>query len=212
MERRELFIRAVYSVVGVLIIALGAAILNVSNVGVDTYTASNTAIGRLFGLSLGTYQLILNIIFLFFIFIFGRKYIGLGTIITMASIGFLIDLFSKFLNNNISFTYTLFTKVMFLVLGTLLFTFGVAFYISADLGVAPYDAITLVITDYSHVKYKYIRIAQDVLFMVSAIIFKGPVGLGTVINAFFNGPLIDFWFNRVTNPLINRLIGKNKSS
>lgn len=209
MNNKETFIKIIFSISGVLIIALGAAILNVGQVGVDTYTASNIAIGSLFGLSLGTYQFILNLIFLFFIFIFGRKYIGLGTLITMVSIGFLIDYFTKLISNIIFFDLTFPFKVLFLILGTIFFTFGVAFYISADLGVAPYDAITLVITDYSHIQYKYIRMAQDIIFMISALIFGGPVGIGTVINAFFNGPLIDFWYKKISNPLIRKITIKN---
>ncbi|HHX67672.1 MAG: DUF6198 family protein [Miniphocaeibacter sp.] len=209
MSNKETFIKIIFSISGVLIIALGAAILNVGQVGVDTYTASNIAIGSLFGLSLGTYQFILNLIFLFFIFIFGRKYIGPGTLITMVSIGFLIDYFTKLISNIIFFDLTFPFKVLFLILGTIFFTFGVAFYISADLGVAPYDAITLVITDYSHIQYKYIRMAQDIIFMISALIFGGPVGIGTVINAFFNGPLIDFWYKKISNPLIRKITIKN---
>lgn len=209
MNNKETFIKIIFSISGVLIIALGAAILNVGQVGVDTYTASNIAIGSLFGLSLGTYQFILNLIFLFFIFTFGRKYIGLGTLITMVSIGFLIDYFTKLISNIIFFDLTFPFKVLFLILGTIFFTFGVAFYISADLGVAPYDAITLVITDYSHIQYKYIRMAQDIIFMISALIFGGPVGIGTVINAFFNGPLIDFWYKKISNPLIRKITIKN---
>ncbi|QQK07874.1 YczE/YyaS/YitT family protein [Miniphocaeibacter halophilus] len=205
MNNKETFVKIIFSVTGVLIIALGAAILNVGQVGVDTYTASNIAIGSLFGLSLGTYQFILNLIFLFFIFIFGRKYIGLGTLITMVSIGFLIDYFTKLISHIVFFDLTLPFKILSLIFGTMFFTFGVAFYISADLGVAPYDAITLVITDYSHIQYKYIRMAQDIIFMISALIFGGPVGVGTVINAFFNGPLIDLWYKKISNPLIRKI-------
>lgn len=206
MNKKELSIRIVFSIVGVLIIALGAATLNVGNVGVDTFTASNIAIGRVFNLSLGTYQILINCIFLIFIFFFGRKYIGIGTFVTMFSIGALVDVFTKLISNMVFFELNFFMKIIFLILGTGLFTFGVAFYISANIGVAPFDAITLILTDYSKVKYKYIRILQDLLFMFSAIVLMGPVGIGTIINAFFNGPLIEFWHVKISSPLIKKLL------
>lgn len=210
MNKKELIIRIIFSITGVIIIALGAAILNIGQVGADTFTAANLAIGKFLGLSLGTYQLTLNIFFLVITFFFGRKYIGLGTLVTMTSIGFLVEFFSNLLYSLIIFDLTLFLKTIFLLFGTSLFTFGIAFYISANIGVAPYDSITLILTDYTKIKYKYMRVLQDVSFMILAIIFKGPIGIGTLINAFFTGPFISFWFDRISNPLINRLLSEKK--
>ncbi len=210
LKFKEILFRCLFSFTGVIIITLGVAFLNVGNVGVDNFTAFNTAMGNIFGLSLGTFQLLINIVFIIFIIIFGRKYIGLGTLITMTCIGFLVDFFTTLLSGLVFFELTLLIKILFLTIGTALFTFGISFYISANLGVAPYDAITMIIVDYSKIKYKYIRVLQDVIFMVLAFFLGGPVGIGTVINSFFNGPFIDFFYEKVSSPLIGKYIHKFK--
>lgn len=206
MNKRELFIRVFLSIVGVFTIALGAAILNVGNVGVDAFTASNISIGKLLGLSLGTYQILINCILLVLVLIFGKKYIGIGTFISMVAIGFFIDTFSKIMSGLMHFHLNIFLQIIFLISGTLVFTFGIACYITANIGIAPYDAVTLVIQDRTKIKYKYIRISQDLIFMFSSLVLMGPVGVGTIVNAFFNGPLIEFWNNKATTPLLNKLL------
>ncbi|WP_099202956.1 YczE/YyaS/YitT family protein [Miniphocaeibacter massiliensis] len=206
MKIKEILFRCIFSLAGVIIITLGVAFLNVGNVGVDNFTAFNISMGKILGLSLGQFQLLINLVFILFIFLFGKKYMGIGTLITMTSIGFLIDFFTNIFSNLIFFELTIFIKILFLIIGTLLFTFGVSFYIAANLGVAPYDAITMILVDYSKIKYKYIRVAQDVLFMILALFLGGPVGIGTIINSFFNGPFIDFFYVKISNPLIKKYI------
>ncbi|WP_312980033.1 hypothetical protein [Corynebacterium sp.] len=44
--------------------------------------------------------------------------------------------------------------------------------------------------------------------MIGAILFKGRVGFGTVMTAFFNGPLIQFFTEKVNQPAVDRLVGK----
>ncbi|MBE8528510.1 hypothetical protein ILP97_65560, partial [Amycolatopsis sp. H6(2020)] len=59
---QEIALRSAYSLVGVAIIGLGAAVMLVGGVGVDPFTALNTGISDLIGWSLGTWQLVANAI------------------------------------------------------------------------------------------------------------------------------------------------------
>lgn len=199
---KSLVLRAVYTMVGVLILGFGATILREGNVGMDPYTSANIAIGELLGLSLGVYQLGLNLVFLAVIFIFGRKYIGFGTVVNMVFVGFFIDMFTALFNKFDIHAETLPMKIVFLVVGTLIFTFAVSLYTGADLGAAPYDACAPTIVDHTGWPYRVVRIIQDVTFTLIGFFFKGPIGVGTFINAFLTGPLITFWNEKVTGPLI----------
>ena len=60
------------------------------------------------------------------------------------------------------------------------------------------------IVDATKAKYRLVRVLQDVLFLVLAIVFHGAIGVGTVVTAFFTGPLIEFWTRRVSTPLMAR--------
>lgn len=205
MKSREIGIRAIAALVGVGILALGAALLRLGQVGLDPFTAANIGIAAKLNLSLGIYQLLINLVILLFVFFLDRKYIGLGTIINMVLTGFLIDFFTEVLGKIISPTPTVVLKIVLLIAGVLIFTFGASFYMAAALGNAPYDAIAPIIVDRTQAKYRIVRVTQDIVFVLLGLLFAGPVGIGTVINAFFTGPLITFWNERVSRPLVQWL-------
>ncbi|MGY3749033.1 YczE/YyaS/YitT family protein [Vagococcus acidifermentans] len=207
MKNSDLAVRFLFALTGVIFIAFGSGVLRAGNVGIDPLTACGFALSHQLGISLGVFMLGFNISVLIVIFFFGKKYIGLGTIVNMTLIGFLIEHFYHLIADAITFSLTLLWQAAFLILGILIFTFGISLYMTAQLGISPYDAISPVIVDQTHVKFKIVRIIQDTLAAVIAIIFGGPVGIGTIISAFFTGPLIDFWNERAAKPLMKRLTG-----
>ena len=110
-------------------------------------------------------------------------------------------------------------RVVLLLLGTVIMCFASAFYFTADLGVSTYDAVSLVISQkQSKVRFKYCRILADltcvalgtVLCKISGFSWGEVftvVGIGTIISAFFMGPLIDFFNVHVAEPFLD---GKKK--
>lgn len=205
-KTKEWIIRSLYAFIGVAILAFGAATLRIGQVGLDPYTAANIGIGSVLGLSLGVYQLIINIIILVLVFIFGRKYIGIGTVINMVLTGFFIDFYTWIYTTFIPIKINVFSQSLLLIVGIIIFTFGASFYMSAKLGNAPYDAIAPIIVERTKASYRVVRVIQDIIFVILAFVFGGPVGIGTIINAFFTGPLIDFWNKNVSEPIIEKSI------
>lgn len=195
-------VRGIYAAIGVLILGFGATILREGNVGMDPYTSANIAVSEMLGLSLGVYQLGLNIVFLILIFLFGRKYIGFGTVLNMVFTGFIIDMFTALFQKLGIQAETLPMKIVFLVVGTAIFTFAVSLYTGANLGAAPYDACAPTIVDHTKWPYRVVRIIQDIAFTLLGFFLGGPVGVGTFINAFLTGPLISFWDEKVAGPMI----------
>ncbi len=205
MNKKEIGIRALVALVGVAILALGATTLRMGKVGLDPYTSTNIALGEKFGLSLGVYQLLVNLIILVLIFIFGRKYIGVGTLINVVLAGFFIDFYTEIFTNLNWVAETIVMQGIFLIIGILLFSFGASLYMGAELGNAPYDAIAPVIVDKTNAPYRVVRVIQDVTFSVVAFIFGGPIGIGTFISAFLTGPFISFFDKKITHPVVHSL-------
>ncbi|MBQ1376793.1 MAG: hypothetical protein IIY77_02380, partial [Lachnospiraceae bacterium] len=87
-------------------------------------------------------------------------------------------------------------------------------YITADLGVSSYDSIALIITEtWKKGKFKYVRILCDFICValgVSLFFIGGGrwssigavVGVGTIVTAFFMGPLIAFFRKHIAEPLL----------
>lgn len=193
--------RTLMSLLGITILSLGTAFLRGGQVGLDPFTATNTGISGHLNLSLGVYQLLANAAIFIFILIMDRHKIGIGTLLNMVLVGFEVQWFIALYQQIFGTHANIIIVISNLIIGLILFTLGASMYMGADLGVAPYDAIAPILSDRFHTKYRTIRIAQDLLFMIVAFLVGGPVGIGTVIVAFFTGPLITFWDNHVSLPM-----------
>ncbi|XIF19498.1 MAG: membrane protein [Acetilactobacillus jinshanensis] len=195
---------------GVVLIGLGATFLKMGHVGLDPFTALNVGMSNHLGMELGTYQLSVNIIIFIFVLILDRKQIGIGTFFNMVLVGYEIQWFSTIYNAHVAERLHIPLIIVDALVGILLFTLGTSFYMSVDLGVAPYDAIAPIIVERSkHAKYQWVRSSQDILFMIAGVIAGGiaggDVGIMTIVVAFFAGPLINFWNLNVSRDLIDQV-------
>ena len=87
---------------------------------------------------------------------------------------------------------------------------------TSDLGVSTYDAVALIIVNtWKMGKFQYVRIATDIVCVILGcglfLLAGGKVsmiptiaGIGTIITAFFMGPLIEFFNVRIARPLLNK--------
>ncbi len=76
-------------------------------------------------------------------------------------------------------------------------------YFTAALGVSAYDAIALISADrYRALPFKYHRVITDGFCVTIGLIFGATVGIGTLITAFFMGPMIQWFNNHVSEPLL----------
>lgn len=206
----NIFWRALMSLAGIAILSLGTAFLRGGQVGLDPFTATNMGASHLLGMSLGVYQLIANFVIFIFVLLTDRSKIGLGTIFNMVLVGFEIQWFSAWYKSIFGSAVNPLIITADLIIGLLLFTLGASMYMGADLGVAPYDAIAPILSNKFHTQYRTMRIAQDVLFMILGFFLRGPVSYGTIIVAFFTGPLITFWDRHVSQPM-SRVINKTQN-
>ncbi len=188
-------------IVGNLILGLGIAILLLSQMGNDPFCASTMAISEGLGMGLGTYQLLFNVILFVFQILWGRSYIGLGTIINLFLLGYIVQfctwVFDGMFGDAAAWPFALQLFVMAIALVVL--TFGLAMYQVAELGVAPYDYLALGLAEKLPLPYAVIRVGTDavcvgVILVALAIGFidwsQAHLGIGTVITAFFLGPLV----------------------
>lgn len=206
---KEFIWKALMSLIGITLISFGAALSQTMNMGLDPFTAINTGASELLGFTLGNYQLFVNAAILAIILFFDRKIIGWGTIFNLVLVGYMIEFFISMLESFIDPTqFAFIVQLLITVVAILIFTFGVALYMDADLGVSPYDAIAPVITDRVSASYKTVRMIQDIVVVITAWILGGPVGVATFITGFLAGPLIDFFSNRFTRKLSDKVEAK----
>lgn len=190
-------------VLGILFIGLCVSFLRLSRFGVDPFSAMNLGISGFIGWSFGTWQLLMNAVILVIVFFQARHCIGAGTIINMIFVGYIADFVCWLAQDVVQIEMSLPLRIIALVLAQLMASMGVALYMVADMGIAPYDSVAIIIEKLTHQKIPFhkARVLSDVVVVIVGIAFAiasgagiwAVAGIGTVINACFNGPLIQFF-------------------
>lgn len=90
-------------------------------------------------------------------------------------------------------------RIPILLAGIVVVCFGIALYMFCDLGAAPYDRLSVIIENYSHGKipFRWARICLDVISTAVGLATGSVVGIGTVIIAFFTGPIVSFFREKI---------------
>ncbi len=197
------FRRIFFLLAGNLFIGICVASYRISMFGVDAYSCMNLGISGFLGMSFGNWQLIMNIVILIIIFLNVRHFIGLGTVINMVFVGYIADFICWMVLDVMGVEAGLPLRILFLCIGMVLCSLGCALYMEADLGLSPYDSVPFVILKFTgdRISFRVARVIADVTVMVIGVVFclaghndlREIVGIGTVINAFCNGPLIQFF-------------------
>lgn len=195
--------RVTFMLVGIVLIGMCVAAYRMSGFGVDPFTCMNLGISGFNGMLFGTWQLIINIILLIIVFFTVRHCIGIGTIINMICVGYIADFLCWILQDKMGFVTTLPIQIGLLVIGTLFASVGCAMYMAAELGIAPYDSVAFIITKLTKdkVSFRMARIVSDITCVCIGVIFciishgrlSAIIGIGTLVNASCNGPLIQFF-------------------
>ena len=200
--KRHLF----FCVFGVLVLGFGSAICRIGQVGLDTCTSMNVGIAQGIHSTLGITMMTFQVILLAAVFILDKSYIGWGTFINALCLGYCIDGFTAFFMAIFSLPDVpgIIMRILCMIFGISFITLGVSLYFTGNLGLSPYDAVGKIFSDKTPLSYPICRILTDVLCVILGFCLKGPIGPGTVITAFFMGPLIQFWNKKVSEPLFNR--------
>lgn len=205
--------RIIMSVMGVMIGAVSVAIFKTAAFGVDPFQSFMSGIDQLIPISFGTLYVIVNAVLLAFSLIFDRHYIGIATFINLFLLGYVTEYSYKFLSWLIP-EPNFILRIIFLIAGIVIICIGSSIYITADLGVSTYDAVALIMANKWKIgKFKFIRVCTDlccvVLGVAMFLIAGGTIkavpaiaGIGTIITAFFMGPLIEFFSEHIAKKML----------
>ena len=210
--------RILMSLFGVVICAISVGFFKHAALGVDPFQSLMAGLDALIPLDFGILYVIVNAILLIFSLVFDRKNIGIATFINLFLLGYItqftMDLLAIILPNPV-----LWVRICCLVGAIVVICFGSAFYMTADMGVSTYDAVAIVISrKWKWGKFQYCRIGADLVCVIAGcavfLIAGGTwreiptiAGIGTIITAFFMGPLIEFFNVKIARPFLAK--GKN---
>lgn len=207
--------RIVMSLFGVMICAIAVGIFKIAALGVDPFQSFMSGMDQCIPIEFGTLYVIVNACLLIFSLLVDRHNIGIATFLNLFLLGYITQFTYEFLQKVIA-EPSMPVRVACLLVGIIVICFGSALYMTADLGVSTYDAVAIVLSHkWKLGRFQYVRICCDlVCVIVGTIIFvvgggaisqiPTVVGAGTIITAFFMGPLIEFFNQKVARPLLKQ--------
>lgn len=207
-------VRIMMSLFGVIICAISVGVFKLAALGVDPFQSLMSGLDALIPIKFGTLYVIVNVILLLFSLIADRHRIGIATFINLFLLGYITQ-FTYDLLQKLILDPSMIIRVICLIIGIVVICFGSSLYMTADLGVSTYDAVAIVMSDkWKWGKFKYIRICTDlvcvILGCVLFVIAGNPIGkiptiagIGTIITAFFMGPLIDLFNEKIAKLILN---------
>ena len=205
--------RILMSVFGVLITGACVGLLKLAAFGVDPFQTLMSGLHTMFPISFGTLYVIVNVVLLSFSLIFDRTKIGLATFINLFLLGYITEYTYNFLQT-VFVAPSMITRVLCLLVGIVVLCFGASMYMTANMGVSTYDAVAIVLSEkWKVARFQYCRIATDVVCVTSGTVIyllaggawsevTAMVGVGTIVTAFFMGPIIAFFNEKVSKPML----------
>lgn len=205
--------RILMSAIGVIICGVSVGMFKHASLGVDPFQSLMSGLDAVIPISFGTLYVLVNLVLLLFALILDRRKIGLATLINLFLLGYIAQ-FSQGVCARLLPEPSLPVRLGLLSVAIVIMCLASAFYFTANLGVSTYDAVSLIWSEkQKRLPFPICRIITDLICVVAGValcvlagftlgqIF-GEVGIGTIITAFFMGPLIELFNKTVARPFL----------
>lgn len=180
---------------GLFIVASGIVFMINARLGVTPWDVLHIGLSTKIGLTIGQVIQGTGLLLIAVSYFFKIKP-SIGTILNMIFLGLFVDLV-------ISWGYVpqpelLWLRIVLYICGVLFYGFGIAFYISPNLGAGPRDSLMLALTRVSRFRVGTIRTFIEVTVATIGYFLGGPLGIGTVIFALSIGLFMELGFTTIS--------------
>ena len=190
-------------ILGNIFLGMGVSIFKLAGLGDDAFNAMVMALSEIVGIQYANFFVIFSVCLFVIQIIFGRKLIGLGTIVNTFFLGYIVTFFN-YVWEMFSFTPAGFVQqLLVMFIGVIVCGFGLSMYQTPNLGVSPYDSLALIISErLEKIPYLWCRITTDAICALIAFLAGGLVGIGTLVAAFGIGPFVQFFDTHFTKKIL----------
>ena len=214
MKAKKCFIaHCVLATFALFINTLGLCILRLSCLGSEPLTGFCYSLNERFGWPITLCMGVLNAALLLADLFFYRKALGFGTLTGLFIVGFFSDFWRWLLMDTLGFyagfvgSEQIVLRLLLLLVGLGIAVVSCAFYLAAQVGMAPYDSVGYLVESYTKIPFKWVRVAQDSLIVFSTYIIASVqgtqwqiIGIGTIVMALGLGPVLTVLQEKVALP------------
>ncbi|MBM7571592.1 YczE/YyaS/YitT family protein [Aquibacillus albus] len=187
-------------VLGLLILSFGVTCTIKSTIGTGAWDALNVGLSKIL-FTVGTWVIIVGIILIIINATILKAKPDFYAIITILIVGLGVDGWLYLLQPFTPQTFV--SKYGTFIIGLLFLTLGISIYLQAKFAPVPIDNLMIAIHKRFGVRMSIAKTIGELLALTFAILFKGPIGIGTILVTILIGPLI-----HVIHPRIEKLVDK----
>ncbi len=179
-----------FYVSGLLLLSLGIALTILSDLGTSPFDALLVGLSFNVGLTVGSWEIIIAAIMIVGNAMLGRQKPELLGIMTAIIVGIGIDFWLHTLSGVIAPASTP-SQSLYFTTGLFAVGVGTAIYLHTNFAPIPVDRLTLLMKELMKTNLFLSRTAIYLMFLVLAIAFGGPIGIGTVLTVCFGGLILN---------------------
>ncbi|MGG3927376.1 YitT family protein [Metabacillus fastidiosus] len=200
----------IFYTLGILILTLGISLTIQSNLGTSPFDALLVGLSTKVGLTVGSWEVIMAFIMIFCNSLLKRQRPQFLGLITAFITGIGIDIWLFLLDHLIKPEQWV-SKLICLGVGLIVVGMGTAIYLYTNFAPIPIDDLMLIIQDLTKMNILFSRTFIYLFFLIMAIIFDGPIGIGTILTVCLGGPILNC-FMPFVEKILNNYIMKNSNT
>lgn len=189
MDMKKVLKQILILIPSVVTLALGISLSVTAGIGSDANASLQSAVSNLTRIPVGTIVFLYNIIILIIFFLMKSRFIGVGSIVMGFFLGPFVNVFTSLLTPIAPSSF--FGKLVFCLLGVFFLSLALSWYIPLNYGLQPADMLIQTIADKTKQSYGTGLAIYSILILVLAFLLKGPIGIGTILNALLPGKICD---------------------
>ncbi|MBU7594822.1 YczE/YyaS/YitT family protein [Metabacillus halosaccharovorans] len=190
-------IRVFFYLIGLFFMGLGVTFTIKANLGAGAWDALNVGLSKVIGLTVGSWVFVIGVILMFINAFITKGKPKFLAIITILLIGFFVDFWMLVVFKNM-FLDGMLKQVVSLLLGIFFIALGVSMYLQTKFPANPIDQLMISLHERFSLNFMVAKTIGEVVALILAFFFQGPIGIGTIIITFLIGPIIQMFSKPVS--------------
>ena len=195
-----------------VLLSLAVLLFLEAGLGSDSVTVFVDGLHTAMGWNFATSSAVFNITLIVLGLIFARKYIGVGSVLSLFHMTLFLAIFEYVIPllkiGELGFGL----RFLIFALGQSLLCLAVSLVIVSNFGMSAIDALISQMESKTHIPYFWLRTAMDVMLLVTGTLLGGVFGIGTVISTLLTGFMIDRFRRLLSGPVDPFVQGRPKQN
>lgn len=176
--------------IGLMISSFGTALFYAGDLGAGAMATFCDGLHRVLNISYGSANTGANAVLLAILFLLDRKYINVGTILCVFTIGPWVNLFTPILQEWNIAVMSMPVRLASAAMGTVLMGVGLGLYMAVDRGLGALEGFVRYLREKTGISVKAAKIIQDAVLVLGGILLGASWGAGTLLGIVCTGPVL----------------------